>query len=69
MSERRVICISFRESETNLYNRLKSFSCPSGTIKDILKEHFEYTDSICVTEKISKNNNSLSDNTLSIIDF
>lgn len=65
-TNRNVICVSFRESELWLYNKLKTFSCPSGTIKDILKEHF--------TNNKEVNNNTYIENTntdskLNLIDF
>ena len=67
-SNRNVICISFRESELWLYDKLRTFSCPSGTIKDILKEHFS-TNISNSNGSNSSNANTITNNIGSIITY
>ena len=33
--------LSFKDDEVWLYDILHKYSCPSGTVKDILKSHFK----------------------------
>lgn len=68
-SNRNVICISFRESELWLYDKLRTFSCPSGTIKDILKEHFNTNISNSNGSNSSNANTITNNTTLNLIDF
>ena len=68
-SNRNVICISFRESELWLYDKLRTFSCPSGTIKDILKEHFNANTSSSNSSNISNANTISNNTTLNLMDF
>nr|DAU63633.1 MAG TPA: hypothetical protein [Caudoviricetes sp.] len=68
-STRNVICISFRESELWLYDKLRTFSCPSGTIKDILKEHFNADTSSSNSSSVSNTNTITNNNTLNLMDF
>ena len=69
MTDRNVICISFRRNEMWLFDKLKTFSCPSGTIKDILKDYFKDNTnkpSICAdTNSLTSNNNC----SLNLMDF
>lgn len=68
-SNRNVICISFRESELWLYDKLRTFSCPSGTIKDILKEHFNTDTSSSNSSSVSNANTITNNTTLNLMDF
>lgn len=68
-SNRNVICISFRESELWLYDKLRTFSCPSGTIKDILKEHFNANTSNSNSSNVLNANTISNNTTLNLMDF
>lgn len=64
-NNRTVLCISFRKNEMWLLEKLKTYSCPSGTVKDILKEHFKNTDNVNMT---TTSNNTIN-NSLNLMDF
>lgn len=69
MTNRNVVCISFRKNEMWLFDKLKTFSCPSGTVKDILKEYFKNEDRNNIQNSDTNKNNTSNNCGLNLMDF